>query len=243
MCAYRSPAAGSLRHNGGRWPKAMNQREHWERVYTSRQPHEVGWYAPHLRTSLTWIRDLSLPKGARIIDVGGGASTLVDDLLTEGYQHVAVLDLSPAALSVVKTRLGREADRVVWLEGDITSIELPAHSFDLWHDRAVLHFLTEPEGMRKYVNCLREALKPGGYAIIGTFSPEAPPRCSGLPLERYTIEAMQELLGKEFTLQRHHKELHVTPGGTEQMYLYCQLQREANHRMHPTRLPGRQPRG
>jgi SAM-dependent methyltransferase len=203
----------------------MSNKEHWEKVYTSRQPHEVGWYEPHLRTSLTWIRDLALPKDARIIDVGGGASTLVDDLLTEDYQHVAVLDLSHAALSVVKTRLGRDADRVMWLEGDITSSELPTYYFDLWHDRAVLHFLIAPEDRKKYVDCLRKALKPGARAIIGTFSPEAPPRCSGLPVERYTVEALQELLDGEFTLERHHKELHITPGGTEQMYLYCQLQR------------------
>lgn len=177
---------------------------------------------------------MSLPKDARIIDVGGGASTLVDDLLNEGYQQVAVLDLSQAALSVVRTRLGWDAARVMWLEGDITSIELPTNFFDLWHDRAVLHFLTEPDGRRKYLDCLRKALKPGGRAIIGTFSPEAPPRCSGLPVERYTIKAMQELLDREFTLERHHKELHITPGGTEQMYLYCQWQRAANHQIRQT---------
>lgn len=207
----------------------MGQKEHWEKVYTSRQPHEVGWYEPHLLTSLTWIRDVSLPKYARIIDVGGGASTLVDDLLAEGYQRVAVLDLSHTALSVVKARLGRDADRVMWLEDDITSCELPTHSFELWHDRAVLHFLTKPNGKKKYLDALRKALKPGGRAIIGAFSPEAPPRCSGLPVERYTIEAMHKLLGREFTLERHHKELHITPGGTEQMYLYCQFQRVANN--------------
>lgn len=206
----------------------MNDKGHWEEVYTSRQPHEVGWYEPHLRTSLTWIRDLALPKDARIIDVGGGASTLVDDLLAEGYQDVAVLDLSHAALSVVAARLGRDADRVMWLEGDITSCELPPHSFNLWHDRAVFHFLTEPGGREKYLNALGNALKPGGRALIGTFSAEAPPRCSGLPVERYTVEALHKLLGSEFALERQHKELHITPGGTEQMYLYCQFRNVLN---------------
>lgn len=206
-----------------------NQKRHWEKIYSNGQPHEVGWYEPHLLTSLAWIRDLSLPKDARIIDVGGGASTLVDDLLAEGYQRIAVLDLSRAALAAVKTRLGRDADRVMWLEGDITSIELPARHFDLWHDRALLHFLVEPESRKKYVDSLRTALKPGGRAIIATFSPQAPPCCSGLPVERYTMQAMQNLLGGGFTLERHHEELHITPGGTEQMYLYCQIRRDVNN--------------
>lgn len=191
----------------------------------------MGWYESHLQTSLNWIRDLSLPRDAWVIDVGGGASTLVDDLLTEGYQNVTVVDLSRAALAAVKTRLGSDADRVKWLEGDITSIELSSHSFALWHDRAALHFLTKPGDRRKYADCLRKALMPGGRAIIGAFSTEAPPRCNKLRVQQFTIEAMQELLGMEFTLERHHKEPHITPGGTEQMYLYCQLQRMANHEL------------
>ena len=206
----------------------MDSKEHWENVYTTRQPHEVGWYEPHLRTSLDWIRDLALPKDARILDVGGGACTLVDDLLADGYSRVTVLDLSAAALATVQTRLGRNAARVAWREGDVTSIELPAEAFDLWHDRAVLHFLVEPDGRRKYAEQLCKTLKPGGRAIIGVFSPEAPPRCSGLPVERYTVAAMQALLGNDFTLERQAQELHVTPGGTEQMYLYCQFRRTAN---------------
>jgi SAM-dependent methyltransferase len=203
----------------------MDSKEHWEHVYTTRQPHEVGWYEPHLRTSLDWIRDLALPTDARILDVGGGACTLVDDLLADGSTHVSVLDLSGAALATVQMRLGRDAERVAWLEGDVTSIELPADAYDLWHDRAVLHFLAEPSGRRKYAEQLRRALKPGGRAIIGVFSPEAPPRCSGLPVERYTVATMAALLGNEFTLERQAQELHVTPGGTEQMYVYCQFLR------------------
>lgn len=206
----------------------MNEKEHWEEVYTTRHPHEVGWYEPHLRISLAWIRDLALPKDARIIDIGGGASTLVDDLLAEGYQQITVVDLSRAALATVQGRLGAAGERVMWLEGDVTSIELPTHDFDLWHDRATLHFLVEPEGQRKYADCLRNALKTGGRAIIGAFAPEAPPRCSGLPVHRYTVEALQDLLGAGFALERDHKELHITPGDTEQMYLFCQFRREVN---------------
>ncbi len=203
----------------------MSQKDHWEQVYSTRITEKLGWFKPHLQTSLSWIKGLSLTVDAPIIDVGGGASTLVEDLLDAGYRSITVLDISAKALSSVKARTGKKAELVTWLDGDITSVDLPTHYYELWHDRAVFHFLTELEQQRKYRDNLLKALKPGGHLIIGTFAPEAPPKCSGLPVQRYSPEQLENTLGGEFELQRHHKELHITPGGVEQMYLYCYFRR------------------
>lgn len=205
----------------------MSQKDHWEQVYSGNPIDKLGWYEPHLQISLSWIKGLDLAVDAPIIDVGGGASTLVDDLLDAGYRAIAVLDISERALSSAQARLGRKARRVTWLDGDITSIALPPHRYELWHDRAVLHFLTTLEQQRKYRDNLVEALKPGGHLLIGTFAPEAPPNCSGLPVQRYSPQQLQKTLGEGFELKRHHKELHITPDGTEQMYLYCHFRRTA----------------
>lgn len=205
----------------------MTRKDHWEQVYSTRLTEKLGWYEPHLKTSLRWIKELSLAADAPIIDVGGGASTLVDDLLETGYRSITVLDISGKALSSVKARLGRAAERVTWLDGDVTSIDLPARHYALWHDRAVFHFLIEVEQKRKYIDNLLKALRPEGDLIIGTFAPEAPPQCSGLPVQRYGPEQLADTLGAEFELKRHHKELHITPAGVEQMYLYCHFRRTA----------------
>jgi SAM-dependent methyltransferase len=203
----------------------MNRQAHWERVYASKPSERLGWYKPRLQTSLTWIEDLGLATDAPIIDVGGGASTLVDDLLDLGYRSITVLDISEQALSAVKSRLGKNEERVTWITGDITTAELPDDHYELWHDRAVFHFLTDTDDQRKYRDQLLKALRPGGYVLIGTFAQEAPPTCSGLPVQRYSRERLQDTLGKELELFDHHKELHVTPGGVEQMYLYCRFRR------------------
>jgi len=205
----------------------MNQKDHWEQVYSTKLTQKLGWYAPHLQTSLSWIKGLKLAHDAPIIDVGGGASTLVDDLLEAEYRSVTVLDISEKVVSTVRARLGKRAELATWLEGDITSVDLPKHYFELWHDRAVFHFLTEQKQQRKYRENLLKALKPGGHLIVGTFTPEAPAKCSGLPVQRYSQEQLEYTLGGEFVLKRHHKELHITPGGVEQMYLYCQFDRIA----------------
>jgi SAM-dependent methyltransferase len=205
----------------------MSPKEHWEQVYSSKPTEQLGWFAPHLQTSLSWITELGVSLDAPIIDVGGGASTLVDDLLDAGYRSITVLDVSRQALSLAKTRLANNADAVSWITGDVTTTDLPVAHFELWHDRAVFHFLIEPEQQRKYRDQLLKALKPEGHLIIGTFAPEAPPKCSGLPVQRYSPERLESTLGDEFELQRHHNELHVTPGGVEQMYLYCQFRRTA----------------
>lgn len=203
----------------------MNMREHWEEAYLTSRPEKLGWYEPHLESSLKWIRELNLGEDASIIDVGGGVSTLVDDLLNYGYRSITVIDLSKTALELAKERLGQRAELVTWLNEDITSFPLEACHYELWHDRAVFHFLTVPEQRQQYRNNLLKALRPGGHSIIAAFGPEAPPKCSGLPVERYSADKLQSILGSEFELKRHDEELHVTPGGVEQMYVYCHFQR------------------
>jgi len=203
----------------------MNHNNHWEQTYSGKETDALGWYTPHLATSLSWIQELNLGADAPIIDIGGGASTLVDDLLEANYRSITVLDISSKALSLVRARLGEKAKLVQWLEGDITMLELPTRYYELWHDRAVFHFLTEPEQQRKYRDRLLSALNPGGHLIIGTFTTEAPPKCSGLPVQRYNRQQLENTLGDAFELIRHHKEMHITPGGVEQMYLYCQFRK------------------
>jgi len=212
----------------------VNKRDHWERVYATKPTERLGWYEPHLQPSLDWIRELGLPADAPLIDIGGGASTLVDDLLMEGYRAITVLDISGKALDLVKARLGNKADLVTWVAGDITMVDLPAHHYILWHDRAVFHFLTAHEQQRAYRDRLLRSLQPGGHVIMGTFAPEAPPTCSGLPVQRYSPQQMGSLLGSEFELEYHCKTMHVTPGGVEQMYLYCRFLRlvSSNHDQH-----------
>jgi len=203
----------------------MDARKHWQDVYRSKPADRVGWYKPRLKTSLEWIRDLGVDRNAPIIDVGGGASTLIDDLLNDGHESISVLDISASALEQSKTRLAGRANLVTWLVGNITSIELPENHFELWHDRALFHFLTGTDEQERYRDKLLMALRPGGHLIIGTFAPEAPPKCSGLPVQRYDLELLADTLGAKLDLVRHHKELHITPGGVEQMYLYCEFRR------------------
>jgi len=204
----------------------MSQKVHWEEVYSAQPTEKLGWFKPHLQTSLTWIRELGLTVDAAIIDVGAGASTLVDDLIDAGYRSITILDISESALSSVRARLGKQkAVQVTWLNGDITLMDLPYHYYELWHDRAAFHFLTERDQQRKYRDKLLRALKPGGHLIIGTFAPEAPPRCSGRPVHRHSPETLEHALGADLELVRHHKELHVTPSGVEQTYLYCHFKR------------------
>ena len=203
----------------------MDRSSYWNQVYATRMAEKLGWYKPKLDTSLAWIKELELDSQAAIIDVGGGASTLVDDLIDEGFESITVLDIAENALAISRKRLGHQADLVMWLCGDVTSYRLPPARFDLWHDRAALHFLVEPGAAEQYRANLLNALKPGGHCIIGVFSPAAPPKCSGLPVERYDHDTLDAFLGDEFELLHHREELHVTPRDVEQMYLYCLFRR------------------
>ncbi|MDP2829734.1 MAG: class I SAM-dependent methyltransferase [Sulfuricellaceae bacterium] len=199
----------------------MDKKHHWEQVYSTKAPDSVGWFQEHAELSLLMIKNTGLGKEAAIIDVGGGASTLVDDLVAEGYTDLSILDLSSVAISVVKQRLGSHADAVEWMVGDITRAELPVHRFDIWHDRAVFHFLTDPSDRQAYVERVTRAVRPGGHVIIATFCEDGPEKCSGLPVIRYRPESMHAELGDAFLLVDHKREVHQTPFGTSQQFVYC----------------------
>lgn len=198
----------------------MSPISHWENVYRTRQPHEVSWYRPHLDTSLALIDAAGSGLDARIVDVGGGASTLVDDLLARGYRDVTVLDVSSAALDIAKARLGPRAADVDWRRGDAATAPLPANGYDLWHDRAVFHFLTRAEDRAAYVRQVRRCVKQGGHVVIATFGPDGPMKCSGLDVVRYAPAALHGELGAAFRLVQHRTELHETPSGTIQPFTY-----------------------
>jgi SAM-dependent methyltransferase len=199
----------------------MNREQHWDGVYGTKAADEVSWFRPHLETSLALIEQAAPDRDSRIIDVGGGESTLVDDLLAKGYNKLTVLDISRTALEVTKLRLGDRAAGVEWLAADVTRIGLPLGAFDLWHDRAVFHFLTEASDREAYVRQVRMAVKPGGHVIIGTFGPEGPTKCSGLNVQRYDAQTLHGEFGSQFRLIESRKELHETPFGTTQQFLYC----------------------
>jgi SAM-dependent methyltransferase len=199
----------------------MGTKSHWENVYQSKSDTEVSWYRTHLERSLELIRSTCVGHGGAIIDVGGGASTLVDDLLAEGYTNLTVLDLSATALARAKARLGDRARQVTWLEGDISRIELPHHHYDVWHDRAVFHFLTDPDDRQKYVAQVLQALKPGGHVIVASFGPEGPLQCSGLDIIRYSPDALHDEFGTRFERVGSVQEEHVTPAGRIQQFIYC----------------------
>lgn len=199
----------------------MDSKQHWERIYTTKTPDSVSWFQEHADQSLRLINNTRLGKDAAIIDVGGGASKLVDDLAAEGYTDLTVLDLSSAALAVAKQRLGKHAEDVHWMEGDITCAEFPVYRFDVWHDRAVFHFLTDPADRRAYVERVMHAVRPGAHVIIATFAEDGPDKCSGLPVMRYQPETLHAEFGDAFLLVEHEKEMHHTPSGTVQQFVYC----------------------
>jgi len=204
----------------------MTGKAHWETVYSTRRPNDVSWFEEHAELSRRLIRATGVPADGSIIDVGGGASTLVDDLLAEGFRNVTVLDLSGAALAAAQRRLGRLAAAVCWQEADITRTELPTHAYDVWHDRAVFHFLTTPEARAAYLDNMRRSLKPGGHVVIATFGPEGPKRCSGLPVCRYDAGMLSKELGDDFTLVESLLDVHHTPSGASQQFLYCRFRRQ-----------------
>lgn len=199
----------------------MNAKTHWEHIYGTKAPAQVSWYQEHPQLSLQLIQRTGVPPTARVIDAGGGASTLVDDLVTAGFQGITVLDISGAALQLARQRLGPAAAGVTWIEADITQADLPAQAYDLWHDRAVFHFLTRPADRQRYASAVRHAVRPGGHVIIATFALDGPDRCSGLETVRYSPGSLHGEFGDDFTLVHHARETHQTPFGTEQAFLYC----------------------
>lgn len=199
----------------------MNRKSHWETIYSTKSDRQVSWFREHLDNSLQMILNTNAGKDAAIIDVGGGSSTLVDDLLKHGFVDVSVLDISAAALEKSKERLGEKAKNIEWVEADITRVSLPENHYDVWHDRAVFHFLTEPEDRRKYVELVMRSLKIGGHIIVASFGENGPAKCSGLDVVRYTPETMHDEFGDQFNLVRSLNETHETPFGTTQEFVYC----------------------
>ena len=199
----------------------MEKKEHWENVYATKSQDQMSWYRAHLDNSLELIMQTGVGKDAAIIDVGGGSSTLVDDLLDRGFADVTVLDISGSAITKRKERLGASAQMVDWIVADITEADLPDGRFDVWHDRAVFHFLTDAADRRKYVDLVTRSLKPDGHLIVASFSLEGPQKCSGLDVVRYSPETMQSEFGGQFALVASLDETHNTPFGTTQEFIYC----------------------
>ncbi|QWD59525.1 class I SAM-dependent methyltransferase [Polynucleobacter sp. MWH-UH35A] len=199
----------------------MDEKDHWEKVYGTKSPDAVSWFAPHLETSLNLIYEATQNKTASIIDVGGGEATLVDDLLLDGFTDLSVLDISQRAIDVARGRIGKNANNVHWYCADITKATLPQNYFDVWHDRAVFHFLTDAAQREIYVEQVMLSVKHGGHVIISTFGPEGPEQCSGLDVVRYDAERLHGQFGKTFKLLNSTTEIHKTPMGTTQQFLYC----------------------
>ena len=204
---------------------AESRQSHWENVYTSKGEDQVSWFQETPALSLELIELAGARPNSGIIDIGGGASRLVDHLLSRGYADVTVLDLSAAALAAARSRMGEAADRVTWIAADVTQWE-PSRSYDVWHDRAAFHFLNLAEDQQAYVSRLRRALRPGGHAIIGTFALDGPERCSGLAVSRYDAERLAATLGRGFELIDSRRHEHVTPWGAAQKFQFSTFRRE-----------------
>ncbi|MBL0242413.1 MAG: class I SAM-dependent methyltransferase [Chloracidobacterium sp.] len=193
----------------------------WENVYQTKGRDQVSWFRQHLDTSLQMIKSTGIGKDSSIIDVGGGNSNLVDDLLIQGFCDVSVLDISGKAIADSRDRLGNQSIKANWIEADITEVDLPKNEFDLWHDRAVFHFLTDADDRRKYVELVLSSLKPGGHIIVASFSLDGPQKCSGLYVMRYSPETMHDEFGGSFELVESIAEVHETPFGSTQDFVYC----------------------
>lgn len=198
--------------------------QHWESVYATKQPDQVSWTQPVPTTSLDFIHSFPLDKQARIIDVGGGDSRLVDFLLAEGYQNITVLDISATALAKARQRLGPRAERVTWVVSDIMAFA-PGTPFDVWHDRATFHFLTTGDQISSYLSLAHKTVRPNGYLTIGTFSTAGPTKCSGLEVHQYNEQELAATLAQGFAKLRCRTEDHVTPFQTTQNFLFCSFQR------------------
>ena len=200
---------------------SSHEQKHWDAVYAAKAADRVSWYRPHLDRSLRFLDVARIERTAAIIDVGGGASTFVDDLVHRGYSNVTVLDLSQTALDIAAARLGDRASTVTWIRADVTQANLPDGAYDFWHDRAVFHFLTDQQERSRYVDAARKALRPGGHIVVATLGPHGPEKCSGLEVMRFTADALHEEFGDDFARIGDSTEVHSTPWGSEQEFVYC----------------------
>lgn len=199
----------------------MHIKAHWEDVYNTYGATSVSWFQRHLHTSWQLIEHTGVDVNGQIIDIGGGAATLADDLLAKNFHYLTVLDISGAALQHSKERLGALANQITWLEADITKVEMPPAYYDIWHDRAVFHFLTNPDDRKKYLEKLNLSLKPQGHLILATFALDGPPQCSQLDIVRYSPDSLQQEVGDRFELIESINETHTTPSAKEQKFTYC----------------------
>jgi len=204
----------------------FDRKAHWESAYAGKQPGETSWHQEVPARSLSMISNARLDRSVPMIDIGGGASLVVDHLLELGYRDLTVLDISENALHHAQERLQRRADQVHWIEADVTRYH-PARKFSLWHDRAAFHFLTEADDRSRYVQVLKKALIPGGQAVIAAFAPDGPKKCSGLDIVRYDAQKLSDLIGQEFILEEQAEEMHVTPAGREQSFGFYRFRRQA----------------
>ncbi|WP_266158659.1 class I SAM-dependent methyltransferase [Dyella silvatica] len=204
---------------------SVSDPSHWNAVYSEKGEAQTSWFRPHLDESLRLIDGLHLPLSSALLDVGGGRATLVDDLLARGFGEVSVLDLSDAALTESRQRLGTQASAVQWLVGDVTAVELQAAHYVLWHDRAVFHFLTAPVAQAAYVAAATRAVRAGGYIVIGTFAEDGPTQCSGLAVARYDVETLAAMFAPAFEKISSSRDVHRTPAGNEQAFTYVVLRR------------------
>ncbi len=201
-------------------------KDHWEKVYAARALTDVSWYQSDPRLSLDLVTQVAPSRSSRIIDVGGGTSSLVDRLVELGYSGLTVLDLSGRALSVARRRLGDQEAPVQWLESDVLRVTLQGR-YDVWHDRAVFHFLIDRDDRRRYVDKAARSVRPGGHVIVATFSDGGPTKCSGLDVMTYNPQSLQSEFGDRFELHGTHYEMHETPAGSTQAFVYCSFQTTA----------------
>jgi 2-polyprenyl-3-methyl-5-hydroxy-6-metoxy-1,4-benzoquinol methylase len=204
----------------------MDPKAHWETIYRTKDVHQVSWFQAEARRSLELITRICPDRSAPIIDVGAGASVLVDNLLAAGFQNLSVLDLSEAALEISRERLGSDSTKVEWMRADVLRAQFDESTYAVWHDRAVFHFLTDATDRHTYVEQVRRAVRPSGHVLVATFAEDGPEYCSGLPVVRYSAEGLHSEFGTDFLLVRSEHEDHRTPGGTEQSFLYCLCRRE-----------------
>ncbi len=204
----------------------MNIKEHWEKVYKTKQLNEVSWYQPTPGESLQFFKELNIPQSASVIDIGGGDSFLVDHLLNLGYDNITVLDISETAINRAKTRLGQRARRVNWIISDVLALKTDMR-FDCWHDRAAFHFLTTTADVENYISIAQKHIKPQGKLIVGTFSTEGPEKCSGLSVKQYNERLLSNTLQKWFSKIKCITTNHITPFKTLQNFLFCSFQKSS----------------
>ncbi|HVH39624.1 MAG TPA: class I SAM-dependent methyltransferase [Gemmatimonadaceae bacterium] len=199
----------------------MDRHAHWEHVYHTKPADQVSWFQPEARLSRQLIESAAPDRTAAIIDVGAGASTLIDGLISAGYRELTVVDLSEAALEIARRRLGPAAAAVTWRAADVLEATFPVAAYDVWHDRAVFHFLTDATDRTRYVDQVRRTVRPGGHVIVATFAEDGPTRCSGLDVARYSPVALHDEFGDDFALLSSHREEHATPSSALQAFTYC----------------------